>query len=362
MLKKFLKSVVPNSLKYRINMGPEIASFAKQMDEIERSPRASAYIIGTPIHTNLGDHLITLAEYEFINSIRPTANVKEIPTEMFRVYKNRLKKAIPTDIQIYINGGGWMGNLWPIEELLLQEIIDMFSDHKIVVFPQTIYFEKGESPYDELVESANLIYKKCKDITLCTRDRQSYEFAVKHYKNVNILLVPDIALAYYDQAPKNKGNDKIVGYCLREDRELFRDTEQEKKVKNIFSDLGYTSKPISTMYRKRVSTWNRKKAVNERFEEFSSCSFVVTDRLHGMIFSFLTQTPCVVFDNKTRKVSGVYNEWLKDSQIIFPVFSNANICLIESFISKNCETKHVTNKRFTYEDFSDLKEKINGKN
>ena len=42
------------------------------------------------------------------------------------------------------------------------------------------------------------------------------------------------------------------------------------------------------------------------------------DRLHGMIFSAITQTPCLVFRNYNHKLESFYNTWLKDlPQIAF---------------------------------------------
>ena len=45
--------------------------------------------------------------------------------------------------------------------------------------------------------------------------------------------------------------------------------------------------------------------------EFASCKLVITDRLHGMIFSAITGTKCFALDNLSKKVSGGY-EWVKD--------------------------------------------------
>ena len=38
---------------------------------------------------------------------------------------------------------------------------------------------------------------------------------------------------------------------------------------------------------------------------------VITDRLHGMIIAALANTPCLAFDNLSKKVSGV-NAWIKN--------------------------------------------------
>lgn len=37
---------------------------------------------------------------------------------------------------------------------------------------------------------------------------------------------------------------------------------------------------------------------------------MVTDRLHGMIFAAITNTPCIVITSKSPKVKGVY-QWIK---------------------------------------------------
>lgn len=354
---KILKMIIPKKILYRIKMGPEMLSFSAKVKLIEENPSDNDYILGTPIHTNLGDHLITLAELDFLENIQQNRHVIEIPTEMYQIYRERLKKAISSDSLIYINGGGWMGNIWPVEELLLQEMISTFSNNKVIVFPQTIFFKKNAVPYQELINSANAIFKKCRNVTLCVRDRQSFEFATDNYQEINVLLVPDIALTYQKFAPKNKGIKLVVGYCLREDRELSRNKEQESIVRNALKELGYTNKIISTMSKKRVPTWSRKEEVIKVLEAFASCTIVVTDRLHGMIFSYITNTPCIVFDNNTKKVSGVFTEWLKDSARILPLFENSGLDEIRSFILQ-CDNKPCVNNIFFADYFHKLKEII----
>ena len=49
--------------------------------------------------------------------------------------------------------------------------------------------------------------------------------------------------------------------------------------------------------------------------QFSSSKLVVTDRLHGMIFSAITNTPCICFDNKNGKVSAQY-EWIRNNSYV----------------------------------------------
>ncbi len=356
-INNILKKIIPQRVIYRIKMGPEILSFFFKIRMIEKNPGGKDYILGTPIHTNLGDHLITLAEFDFLHEIKRCRDIIEIPTEMYQIYKERLRKSIPSESIIYINGGGWMGNIWPVEELLLQDMISTFSYNKVIVFPQTVYFDKKTVPYQELINSANEIFKKCRDVTLCVRDRQSYEFANDNYKDIHILLVPDITLAYQKHAPKNNGIEHVVGYCLREDRELSRNEEQESLVRSALQELGYTEKSISTTSKKRIPTWRREAAVNNGIEAFASCTIVVTDRLHGMIFSYISNTPCIVFDNKTKKVSGVFEEWLKDSVYILPLFERFGLDEIRNFILA-CSDQPCIHDCFSANCYDKLKETI----
>ena len=64
-----------------------------------------------------------------------------------------------------------------------------------------------------------------------------------------------------------------------------------------------------------ISSVARKREVLSILRKIASSKLVITDRLHAMIFCYITETPCIVFDNISRKVSGVY-EWIKDCDYI----------------------------------------------
>lgn len=55
---------------------------------------------------------------------------------------------------------------------------------------------------------------------------------------------------------------------------------------------------------------NQKLIVEQKIEMWSRASIVLTDRLHGMIFSAITGTPCVAFSNYNHKIKESY-EWIK---------------------------------------------------
>ena len=50
--------------------------------------------------------------------------------------------------------------------------------------------------------------------------------------------------------------------------------------------------------------------VQLKLREFAASELVITDRLHGMIFAAVTETPCIVLNSRSHKIRGCY-EWLK---------------------------------------------------
>lgn len=180
---------------------------------------------------------------------------------------------------------------------------------------------------------------------MCVRDRKSYEFAKTWFDNGNIYLVPDMALSYTFDDYVKVDVGKKVGYCLRKDREYLRSETTEYKLKVFLQGQDYRAVNLSTMSLIRIPSFRRCKTVQRRLKSFSSCSLIVTDRLHGMIFSYITRTPCIFMDNKTRKISGVYHEWLADVDWICEMKGNENWDDVVTFVEtlknmKNLEPSH----------------------
>ena len=116
----------------------------------------------------------------------------------------------------------------------------------------------------------------------------------------------------------------------------------------------YLVENIDTMNECRVNIEDRERIVLKRLVLFASYDFVITDRLHGMIFSYICGTPCIAFDNKTHKVSGVYNSWLSKSRRIYPFFADTDNSL-ESFVTSDL---NFDENVCTLDKFDDLKEII----
>ena len=266
-------------------------------------------------HGNLGDQAIALAQRKYLEENFPKSNIIEVPLEDtinkikdIQEIKDKIKKE---DI-IFIHGGGNLGDLYIREELIRRYIIKKFPDNKIILFPQTIYFSDTEYGRLELIESKK-IYNKHKYLTITARERKSFEIMKKEFPNTNIILTPDIVLSLNEvQNLERKG----IMTCLRSDNEKYITDDQKEKIFSILNQYYNEFTKVDTIIKGDVEFQKREEILKNFWKSISSSEVVITDRLHGMIFCAITQTPCIVLKNSNYKIEETYKEWLKDLEYI----------------------------------------------
>lgn len=269
------------------------------------------FIFGTPVHGNIGDHAIIYSAQQLIKDNFSNYKLIEIDSGLVKKGIKYLKKYVSSSDLIYITGGGFIGSLWLNEEEMFRTVVSTFKDNKIIVMPQTIFFSEDEYGKKAL-EDSKKCYGNCKNLTICCREKYSYEYMTREFPNIKILLVPDIVL--YLKVREEYNDKKDALFCIRQDKEkVGYDFEQ---IKNYLTDkynfkIDYTD----TVMEHDIYPKDRENAFKEKLEQFSKYKIVVTDRLHGMVFAYLTNTPCLVFENKSYKVKGVY-EWIKNCNYI----------------------------------------------
>lgn len=269
------------------------------------------YLMGIPIHGNLGDQAIVISERKFLEENFKNYKIIEIESSMVTKKIKLLKKIVGNSL-ILIHGGGFIGTLWPKEDNMAKLIIKNMSDSKIILLPQTVYFENDESGR-EIIKQTKLLYEQHKNLHICLREQYSYNFMKNNFEKCNIYLVPDMVLYLKPMNIKSIDSKKII-LCLRNDLEkTFSDINLLiKELKNN----GYTNIEITdTVVNRRLYEYNRKKIVKNKIKDFNKSKLVITDRLHGMIFAFLANTPCLVINSKSHKVKGVYDWIKKDNNI-----------------------------------------------
>lgn len=270
--------------------------------------KSKMFLFNTPDYVNLGDHAIAVAEdiyirehfgeyYEFgSHSCYPDA-------------LEYLKKYITEKDILLFQGGGNLGSLWRVNEEIFRNLLKNFSNNNVIVFPQSIYYGDSEEEKCYFKESKK-IYNEHKNLTICVRDERSYEFVKKSYA-CKCLLLPDMVLTLnYDKQRERTG----IGVLLRDDKEKLTPCDMRGSIDELIKIVEESKVPLTHHPVEFIS--DRKERIAQILEEYASCKLVITDRLHGMIFSAITNTPCIAFDNSYHKVSGVYKKWLKKYKYI----------------------------------------------
>lgn len=264
-----------------------------------------AFLLGTPLHGNLGDSAITLAHIAFLKQCGYT-QPKEINfIDSSGYYRDIIRKAIWKHDILSLLGGGNMGDQWFSEELFRRTVLRDFPRKKILIFPQTIYYTDTENGQKE--KEASVAYYNDPRITLVARERPSYDEMKRLYPNANVLLTPDIVLSLPMQRFDTKREGILL--CLRSDVEKSLGKDVEYTLKQLAEATGLTVARTDTMTEESITMQNRSDAVRKKLRAFASAKLVITDRLHGMIFAAITGTPCIVFSNYNQKVRGTY-EWI----------------------------------------------------
>ena len=265
-------------------------------------------LVGIPIHDNLGDHLLAESGASLLRTLFSNHRIVEVSTEEYMLNKHRIADLLNSADYVFVTGGGWMGDAWPSDEMIVRDVVELASSIcPVIILPQTIHYQHR----GDLFDSGRKFWGSVMNCHICTRERESYRLATEDMgiAQEHCSLLPDIGLLYeYRGDAASSRHGALV--CLRDDRESLT-SEREKDwlhlvIKNHFGDVA----DVSTLSRKVVSPKKRKLIVEEKISEFAAAEFVLTDRLHGMIFAVLAGTPCVAINNRTGKVHGVAAEWL----------------------------------------------------
>lgn len=284
--------------------------FKKYLKQQRKNDKKLYLIFNTPNHGNLGDQAIAYAELKLMNDLKK---------EPFYIMSNNvdyflaeLSKFVNADDKIYIHGGGYFGTLWKNEIIRVNRILEQFHNNEIVVFPQTVYYSQDISGI-YLLKKDKEFYSKFKNLTILCRDRKSYEFCNDNFNDITIKLTPDIVTYLNEFADNSKMAEREgIGFCFRNDKEkILKDDIRENIIDKI--KTYYPNEPLyffdTVMNVNRLDYKRGKKEVIKLLKKISCKKLIITDRLHGLIFSVITDTPCIALGNVSGKVKGAF-EWI----------------------------------------------------
>lgn len=352
MLKKVIRKIIPKNIRLMIKEIIFIKKLEMKINKIHNKLEKCIIFIAVPTHGNLGDQAIVYAQYRIFEKLGLKDNIIEIKSHEYNMFNEKIEKVIKPNDTIVIDGGGNMGTLWMHEEYKMRDIITRFKNNKIIIFPETVFYSDDILGKNEF-EKSKSIYGNHKNLHICVRDKRSYDLIKESYKLANIKYTPDIVLFVDNFKTYSERKDAIM--CIRRDKERVTNTITIEKIEKILFKNNLKVSYSSTIIEGTVSKKNRERVLYKKWEEFSSAKIVITDRLHGMIFSAITGTPCIALNNCNGKVKGVY-EWIKSLPYI--CFCE-NIENIEKDIEKliNIKTNKYSNK-FLIESFNPILEMI----
>lgn len=275
-----------------------------------------------PYYNNIGDLLIWEGELSFLRKIP----YRMIDSCSMHTYHISRQQKISDETIILMQGGGNFGDIWrSIQEFRL-DIIQRHPNNKIIIFPQTVYYKNRQ-----LMEADANVMGQHKNLTICARDKVSYDLLKGNFSN-SILLLPDMAFCIPTERLQKYARsviDKTL-FLKRKDCEL---QNVEYKVTNQYPldicdwpamehlDIIQQGMRCMIVLRKLgISTfedWYCKRIykdflIKKGIEFVSQYKEIYTTRLHVAILSILLGKPFYFFDNSYGKNSSFFNTWLSD--------------------------------------------------
>ena len=277
-----------------------------------------------PYYENIGDLLIWKGELSLLKQL-PYKKLNSCSLFTYK-YKEFSSKTI-----ILLNGGGNFGDIWRVNQDFRLRIVREYPNNPIIIFPQTVWYNN----LDTMKRDAEIMSRH-KNLTICARDKKSYELLKTHFSANKILLVPDMAfclLPEWIHRFQSKCNHKVL-FLKRKDKELnksYSSLPLEKdevnisdwptfEKKHIVQKLGNGLLFLSYYFPKifsKVSDGYFRFILMPYFIKLglrfvSSYKYVYTTRLHVAISCVLLGKPFTLLDNSYGKNRSFYDTWLAD--------------------------------------------------
>ena len=291
-----------------------------------RGPKA--IIFSTPNHGNLGNQAILCAEHSLLAKILPDYEIVDIPTVfIFKMFRDKFyslqpdRWIKPEDI-LFIHGGGNLGSLYPDEEDVHRFVINHYQANKIIILPQSICFEANEQGVHER-ELSSLVYGEHADLHIICRDENSLSSAQKLFPKVNLYLTPDLVTSWQPESENLPMKRNGVLFVLRNDKEKVRDDNLVGILQQSLHRQGEPFQIIDTVIPNLADMSAYRSKILEIRKKMRQSCVVITDRLHGMIFSIMTGTPVLAMKSLDTKISSGIRwfddlEWVRDISSVKP--------------------------------------------
>lgn len=286
------------------------------------------FFLMTPTYGNLGDQAIDIATMKFFADEFSEFKIIRVALEDTYANMKAIENVIGREDLVFLQGGGNFGNLYLEVERARRFIVKKLEKNKIISMPSTVTYSENRKGRRELKKSQK-IYNNHKSLILIAREKYSYEFQLKNFSCCKSILNPDMVFYLWNGLDDAKRNGLLL--CIRADQESSITKNRSILISQIyknFEDVMITDTQLSRGIDEKVKCAEVQSAL--RF--FAAKKVVITDRLHGLIFSIITNTPCIVLPSLDKKIPGTYM-WVNELEHI-SMIDTADISKIEKEIER----------------------------
>lgn len=320
--------------------------------------KSRVYYIGIPAHNNLGDLAQGVCIRRWIKKHFPDREIVEIETNALvntrYSVKNDLKAVFSKDDIIIFQSGYTTTDLGGYADEMHCAIIKLLPDAKMLMMPQTIFFESTERK-----RNTSIVYNSAKNMMFLARDKVSFSMAKDMFPDLPILLYPDIVTTLIGQLEYSNDRDGIL-FCCRDDSEKYYSDKDIDVLMKKCSTLGKVERTDTTKNIKTRKIVNdAEKYIMAEIERYSKYQLIITDRYHGTIFSLVAGTPVVIIKTTDHKVT-TGAEWFKgiyDSHVYLAESLEEAFDITKTALSKNTDYK--LKPYFEAEYYDKLPQKLN---
>ena len=295
------------SVFFRESFGRKCVSYGS--DKLNESENAGRIIlIGTPEYPNIGDQAIAMASVAFFNEFFPEYQIIEITNEqLFPENRGEWINRVKSKDVIAVSGGGYMGDVWSDMSTDMLETIRLLKHNKIIMMPQTFYYRDKETEAAEMKELMDM-----ENVLILHRGDKKESRLIECEKNK--IFCPDMCLYFPVQRKRRCRLNKSI-LCLRSDKESLLEDSSKRYIEETLQKNNLAPIYTDNVVDRIIGRSERGKEVKYRMYVYAHAGLIVTDRLHTMIFAYLSHTPCIAINSLTGKTEAMY-EWIKKSERI----------------------------------------------
>jgi len=305
------------------------------------------FYIGIPAHNNLGDLAQGVCIRKWLKKHFSDRETIEIETNALVNTScsalSELKNAFHEEDIIVFQSGYTTTDLGGYADEMHCAVIKLLPEAKMLMMPQTIFFEKKERK-----NNTSVVYNSASNMMFLARDRVSFDMAKDMFPDLSICLYPDIVTTLIGQFEFANERDGIL-FCVRDDSEkYYSDSQIQDLMEKCRAFAGVERTDTTKKGKTDHIVKNAESHIMSEIERYSKYKVIITDRYHGTIFSLVAGTPVIIIKTTDHKVTtgaewfrGVYDrhvhlaDSLEEALVIAQeLYENDLACTLEPYFEE----------------------------